>query len=296
MPKSRKRKKHPVKKAHSPGGVAFSQFSIGEENHEAFKEAMLNAARQSVAKFPDHVETLLMVLRERMPNGILATFGFYGTRATIGDDGATRPFAKDVLQHHIELLQALILTLLFEDWGSGPSSGDAMQVIFDTVPVIADTFVKMRIAEHEDEPDPQRQAILSLQEKIRLHTQAVRNWGYYSEVLRITRELYAPLDGPFSKKVGFSASDLIDIAEELVSAVEDRSGEHIDVLRRVLRGKTVDELARLYYQHMPGLVGNPQDLIDSVPAGTPREGLIGCVTASATWNAVRRWRAQRRAA
>ncbi len=277
MPKSRGRKK-PVKKT-TPrvGGVSFDSFSIREEKHEEFKDAMLSAARNNVAEFPDLIEKLYEIFRETTPEGILATFGFYGARAAIGSDGTVRSLISDIEQHHIELLQALVLTLPLKDWGQGPSHAGVMQHVFDIVPKLANTFFQMRLLEKEEEPDLEKRAISSLQESIRLHTQAVRNWGYYSEVIRLSRELYSPLDGKFAATLGFTATDVIDIAENLVSEVERRSGEHITRLRKILHGKNPKKLVHLYFKHMTDQRGTPEELMAIIPPGTTRESMLGWI-------------------
>lgn len=277
MPKSRGRKKPFKTTTPRVSGVAFDTLSIGEEKHEEFKDAILSAARKNVAEFPNLIEKLNGIFRETTPDGLLATFGFYGARAAIGSDGATRSLNKDIQQHHIELLQALVLTLPPANWGHGPSHGGIMQHVFDIMPKLADTFFQMRLLEKEKEPDLPRRAISSLQERIRLHTQAVRNWGYYSEVIRLSRELYSPLDGKFAATLGFAATDVIDIAEKLVSEVERRSGEHIALLRKILHGKNPKELVRLYFKHMVDLKGTPEELLEVIPPGTTREGMMGWI-------------------
>ena len=58
----------------------------------------------------------------------------------------------------------------------------------------------------------EEQAVISLQERLRLHTQAVRSWGSYSQVIRVSTELYAPMDDAIRAKLGFSASELITMS------------------------------------------------------------------------------------
>lgn len=277
MPKSRGRKKHVKKIEPGIGGIAFDAFPISEEWHDKIKDDILSAARNNVAVFPNLIKNIYDIFRKTTPAGILATFGFYSARAAIGSNGTMRSLNKDIQQHHIELLQALVLTLPVKEWGEGPSHGGIMQDVFDIVPKLSNAFFQMRLLEKEEAPDLQSRAISSLQESIRLHTQAVRNWGYYSEVIRISRELYSPLDGEIAATLGFTATDVIDIAEILVSEAERRSSEHIMRLRKILHGKNPRELVRLYFKHMPDLQGTPAELIEAIPPGTTREGMLGWI-------------------
>lgn len=265
-------KRHKIRSEHQ---VAFSSLTMGGDNHEEFRQAVIKAARENVAEMPNLLDDLGKLLRERTPEGILTTFGFYGSQGTIGPNGELRSLAKGILQHHIELLQALVLTIPVDEWGVGPPTADIMQTVFDTVPKLADIFVQTRIVQRVEEGDPQKQAVMSLQEKIRLHTQAVRNWGYYNEVIAICRELYAPLDSKFAASLGFSISDLLDVSDALVKEVERRSSQHMSQLAKVFKGNTVEQLVRLYYKHMPGIEGSPEDFLKIVPKGTLPEGVKG---------------------
>ena len=276
MPVSRKRRKksQPVKST-DPHRIVFSQVKIGGDNHAEFKAAMMEAARKGVDEFPKLLGRISDLIQSTYPPNLLSTFAFYGCQGSMDDQGHQKSMARDILQHHVELLQALALMVPLEKWGGAPGTGEKMQAVFDTVPEISDTFMKMRIVRQADETDPQKKAVLSLQEKIRLHTQAVRNWGYYLEVTKICRELYSPLDGNFNQALGFSASDFIDVAEALVSEFERRARLHFEAMRKFLAGKTIPQLVNLYFEHMPDMKGSPDEFIKIIPPGTSLQGVMG---------------------
>ncbi|QOF72462.1 hypothetical protein IG197_05125 [Aminobacter sp. SR38] len=276
MPVSRKRRKRgqPVKSS-EPHKIVFRQIEIGGDNHAEFKAAMMDAARKGIDEFPKLLGRISDLFQSTYPPNLLSTFAFYGCQGSIDDQGHQKPMAGGILQFHVELLQALALMVPFEKWGGAPSTGEKMQTVFDTVPEISDTFLRIRIVRQADETDAQKKAVLSLQEKIRLHTQAVRNWGYYLEVIKICRELYCPLDGKFSEALGFSATDFIDVAEALVSEFERRARLHFETMRKFLRGKTIPQIVNLYFEHMPNMQGSPGEFIKSIPTGTSLQGVKG---------------------
>ncbi|WP_010188605.1 hypothetical protein [Sphingomonas sp. PAMC 26605] len=105
---------------------------------------MLEAVPAKVAAFPELLESLGAVPREHMPDTILAIFAFYGSQAMIVADGLTRSLSKDLLQHHTELLQALIMTVPFAEWGLGPPHGGIMHPVSETIPKLADTLRVLR--------------------------------------------------------------------------------------------------------------------------------------------------------
>ncbi|MFC3310846.1 hypothetical protein [Blastomonas aquatica] len=108
MPKSRGRKPKRRVATRPPGNpnkIVFQKldFGIGERQEE-FKDAVLRSAREDVEKYPALLDQLFGVLKERMPESVVSTFAFYGTRAAINNDGETRTLTKGIEQHHIELL------------------------------------------------------------------------------------------------------------------------------------------------------------------------------------------------
>ncbi len=285
MPKSRGRKPKKqvaVQQRSTPNRMIFEKLDFGiGDRHEEFKHALLKSAREDVEKYPSLIEKLYGVLKQRWPENVLAKFAFYGTRAMINAKGETRSLTKGIEQHHIELLQGIALTLPAAEWGKAPSTAEAMQTVFDIVPQITDTIFKRRLIDEADEVDDRRKALIALQEKIRLHTQAVRNWGYFNEVKLIFRELYASLDAKLEGVVGYTFSDILDVSETVLTIIEQRGNDHMDALRRVLAARDGKSLVEGYFREFPDMVGSPEKLFDVIPEGTPRQGVTAFVISHA---------------
>ena len=279
MPKSRRRKpKKPVvtRPPGNPSRMIFQKMDFGiGDRHEEFKQAVLKSAREDVEKYPALLDKLFGVLKERMPESVLSTFSFYGTRATMNDKGETRTLAKGIEQHHIELLQGIALTLPAAQWGEAPSTAEVMQIVFDIVPQISDTIFKRRLIAEADEVDDGQRALMALQEKIRLHTQVVRNWGYFSEVKLICRELYISLDSKLEVAAGYTFSDILDVSETVLTTIEQRGNDYMNALKRVLSARDTKTMVAGYFREFPDLVGNSEELLDVIPEGTSREGVMG---------------------
>jgi len=177
MPRSKnnRRKKPPQRKESK---LALSNFAIKEERHDEFKKTILAAARHSVDEFPATLQIVTDELRKSDPIGIVPTFAAYGLQTLAGREGVnTKSVLKDIQQHHAELLLALVMTIPLDEWGKDPFTPAIMGTVFETVPKVAETFLHQRILAAEGVTDKQEFTVLSLQERIRLHTQAVRNWG-----------------------------------------------------------------------------------------------------------------------
>ncbi|WP_447412374.1 hypothetical protein, partial [Clostridium perfringens] len=88
----------------------------------------------------------------------------------------------------------LALTLPSTEWGDEPADPVDIQLAVDTIRELAEAFQGRRYLAFSALTDKAVMALTALQERLRLHTQVVHNWGYYSAVLRISRDLYGSLD------------------------------------------------------------------------------------------------------
>ncbi len=139
---------------------------------------------------------------------------------------------------------------------------------------MAAAFHIRRFKAIEGNSDLQARTVLELQERLRMTTQVVRNWGYFSEVAQISLELYAPLDALFRNAFGFGASDLITTGRHLVALLESRSSERFKWLKRVFREKTITRLVRAYYKHNPRIQGDADEFLKVIPKGATRQDIV----------------------
>jgi hypothetical protein len=227
---------------------------------------MHEAALAAVADFPKTLELVKDQLRQHDPIDIMACYAGYGLMTTLGSKGGSeRKALKDVQQHHAELLQAIMLTIPRDQWGLVPVVPDVMQTVFDSLPKLSDTFFLQRTLDAEKVTDEQELAVLSLQELIRLHTMGVRNWGYFGDVVQISKELYRAVDAAFAAYHGFSCTDLIDVMHCTVRELERRQTEHWNRLRKILSGRNPRQIFRLYFKYVPGLVGSAEEMLTALP-------------------------------
>ena len=109
---------------------------------------------------------------------------------------------------------------------------------------------------------PEDLRIFQLQERLRLHTQFVRNWGFFKRVIRISKALYEPLDAYYERGVGISATEIITVFERLVRKNEKDTNIHVRRLRPVRRARSVGDAVPAYFDMLPETEGSPDDLID----------------------------------
>lgn len=249
-------------------GVAF--MTLDAEEVAALRTQALALARSQQDAFPQLIDRLLALMREVYPPHVIAVMAGWGLRGSVGAEGVSaRSMIPGLEQHHVELFQALALTLRWDEWGREPAEMQQIQLAIDTTRALADAFFGRRLLATEVPLAPAAAALLALQERMRLHTQMVRNWGYYSDVLRICRGLYAPLDGAFRTHHGYSASDMISVIDAIVHVVDSQVQARHKTLRTIFRARSVRQLVRLFFERYPGVAGDPQAFLASLPANEP---------------------------
>ncbi|WP_253710739.1 hypothetical protein [Bradyrhizobium sp. WD16] len=263
---SKRNRRHKAgKRKEERSKIRFDTFSVPEEHYPKLKAAMTEAALAAVAEFPKTLELVKDQLCHHDPVGILACYAGYGLLTFGSEDSSRGKPVADVLQHHAELLQAIVLSIPLDQWGPAPVRPHVMQTVFDSMPKLSDTFFLERTLDGQKISDPQELAVLELQERIRLHTMAVRNWAHFLSVIQISKELYGALDASFVAHHGFSCTDLIEVMHCALREYERRQTEHWGRFRRVLRGRNPRQIFRLYFQNVPGLVGDPEKMLAAMP-------------------------------
>jgi hypothetical protein len=269
--KRKHHKRHGGSSVH-PGAIPpLVQHPFSHLGRDELKAVLLEVADKEIEEFPKLLAALQQLLREKNPLHILSVLAGYGLHAGVSDRGVERRLSSKIEQHHVEMVQALALTLAPGESGYEVAGPGDIQNAIDGVGALTEAFRWRRFKALEDETDERGRAILSLQERVRGHTQAVRNWGAYSQVVRISHELFAPLDGPLREALGFSASDLIAVASSLVDLLQDRSSERLQWLQRVFREHKIPRMVRAYYKYHPTAQGDPVQFLKELPTSASRE-------------------------
>ena len=132
-----------------------------------------------------------------------------------------------IAQPHVELVQALILCHYEDEFKCKPITG----VEFDELQnLVGYVFCLQRIKDMPDYDVSSDQEIgkLHFRSVLQDHTRMVRNWGYFDQIIRVTKKLYEPLENDIQKELGIHICTLIDTLAALHRAIEQRIQEHSD--------------------------------------------------------------------
>lgn len=268
------------------GGWTLHPFSSMEP--ETLHAQLVAQGLESQRQLPILHDRVYALLQRCFPLHLLAVLATNGLQAPVDAQGvALHGLIKGVAQPHVELLQALILTLPLDRWGQLPAKPGEIQQLIEDLNALADAFYHARYSTLTEATTVEERALLLLQERVRGHTQFVRNWGYHGAVLRIARELYGALDGEVRAAYGFGATDLIDIAKAALVDFEQCSSERLQRLFAVLRCQTLTEMVSAFYREPDFAEGDPEEFLRHLPDTVSREQVAMALWAHADRQLVR---------
>ncbi|MDE1146704.1 MAG: hypothetical protein PW843_08780 [Azospirillaceae bacterium] len=253
MKKKRSNKRNPHRKSNGTDFTLTEHPLSGIDPH-ALKAAMKAVAERETLAFNGYISRINDIFSKKDPAQIISIFSAYASFTTVSATGvSTKSMMPDVQQHHVEMLQALSLAIPAERWGLDLAIPQDVQNISDSIRKLTEAFAYRRHLVTEGKITQSEKVVLSLQEKLRLHTQSVRNWGYFSNVVTISNDLYRPLDEILKKYHGFSATELLAVSNSLLELIEGRVSDRFKLLKRVFREHTPIKLVKSYHKTFPNL-------------------------------------------
>lgn len=268
------------------GGWTLHPYSRMEP--QELRAQLLAQAAESQRQLPILSAEICALLRRCFPLHLLTVLSHYGLQALVSAEGvAQQGLVAGIAQPHVELLQALILTLRQDQWGQLPAEPSDIQYLIDRLKAFADAFYSARYAALSSASETEERAILLLQERVRGHTQFVRNWGYHEAVLRIARDLYGALDIELIAAYGFGATDIIDVGKAVLVDLEQRASEHMRRLGAVIRCQTQAEMVDAFFSEHDFVDGDPEAFVRKLPNTVSREQLTARIMSHAGRQLVR---------
>jgi len=260
----RKKKRQPQKsKANNQNDFFMVKHPFSTVPRDTLIKGLIEIGQTSKNELPEKLAKLEEIIQSVDPLHTLSNLSVYGLYGGIDNNGNfTKSYMGDRFnQSHVELLQALILRIPFDQQLSNIATPDVIQNLFDLLPELADSFHQQRLVELGNERSQDEKAIRLVQEKLRMHTQIVRNWGYLSRVICIMKRLCEPINHLFSRKTGLSATQLIDLFHHLVKRSEKLINSEVEKLWPIFAEKTVHGMISAYYDANPHFEDTKEDFI-----------------------------------
>lgn len=202
--------------------------------------------KKSETLYKESLDKIISIFSENDPISLLSMLASYGLTVGVGEQGIDRRSQEEGLQQaHIEIAQAIMLTL----------SDRQTNIIIkpETYQSLQDSLIELNLAfafqRHKVEfleLNEQELSITGVQEMVRSHTQTVRNWGHFSQVKRISKELYITFEHLLTKEYGFSVTEIIHFFDSLTQLVEEKVSQRFQNLKNVFSERGIDNIVKSY--------------------------------------------------
>lgn len=150
--------------------------------------------------------------------------------------GLEKEFSTTTHQSHVELLQALILQ-------GSPNEYDESNyyaIIPDLIKNIEELLLNYSMTRLSNIPDGKNKSIYFLVEKIRTHTQGIRNWGYLSKEIKIINKFSELIDIEIKENLGYNILNAIKVFNYMFTTTETRINKYFTELKQIFRNKNIE--------------------------------------------------------
>ena len=221
-------------------------------SEEQRRLAIQEIARKSEREYQEALAELRVILGRYDPLLVLSQMSCYGLSVAVDEAAGMTKLDSDyeILPYHVEILQALSLQIDPEDLSGNPCRPHVIAKVWNQVKRLCEAHNYRKVDPAGMDLSNEEKAVALAQELMRGATQVVRNWGYPHQIKRIARELYSPFDAKLLEVRGFSASDVFNVFQTMVTEVEARQTAHRNTLVELLRSAGTDRrlLVEEYYK------------------------------------------------
>jgi len=258
MPVSRIRKKKIAKspnkkKKYKPYEVVKQSFvetampGLGDIPFEERIEILKEFAKKSGVEYETSSASLQRFLKEYDPLDLMSYCLLYFVSGPEGMDQEAIDGYVDFPVFYVEVLQALAL--------KGERSLTAKPIAQEALEFknVLTSFNKnqayryFNLAENAKSPADLSQVMLRTD--MMMHTLAVRNWAYESQMLQVAFDLADTVRKKFKDVIGFDPYVMLDILFGLAELTNDKLNEQIKKMRTLYQAKTVDMVFQAHEQN-----------------------------------------------
>lgn len=247
-------------------GPYFFTDPLSELPREDLIKALIKLGENADEALPTSKDRVCDLLRRYDPLLTLSKLAAHCLSVGVSDSG--QPVSKESSdkpqQSHVELAQAILLTINPRDLSHTPIPDEQFQEVWDQLVVLNRLFANARYRSLAQITDDGSRFTNMLVEHLRVHTQFVRNWGYLSHVKEILIQLYGPLDISFKQLHGVGVSNIINMFAKMITAIEHSLTDLLNKLSKCYGASTKREMVNLYFESFPNLIGTSDEFFKFV--------------------------------
>lgn len=204
-------------------------------------------AEKSGEEFKTSKEALQLFLDEYDPLDLLSYCLLYFISRPEGIDQEAIDGYVDFPVFYVEVLQALALkgdrTLSVKPVGLEALELKNVITNFNK----NQAYRYFNLAEHAKSPEDLSQVLLRTD--MMMHTLAVRNWAYESQMRQVAYDLADCVRTRFNENLGFDPFILLDVLFGLTELNNDKLNDHIKKMRKVHQAKTIDRVFQAHEEN-----------------------------------------------
>lgn len=202
-------------------------------NEEQIKHIVDSTSLVAKENIPLLKKELVELIEGVNPVSLLSSF--VTTSLTVIDEErgvSIKDSEIEIPQYYIEYIQAMFLTLPPEQLDS---KSIVKKEVYDKIKSNLDYIFSANTLTRFDgglrsKSDEDKSAFL-MRALMQSQTTAVRNWGYYTQVKKISLELYSYFNNELREHFGFSVENVIKYFDYLICSIEERINERMSRLR-----------------------------------------------------------------
>jgi hypothetical protein len=217
------------------------------------RRRILEEGKRQAASFDETTRRVLSLIEATDRLDLLANLAAYGLPATLSQDGDIQRMLPSVMPAHVEMAQAICLRDTFVHREDVGPLAKVTSMMFDALKEWSEQFHLKRLLQYEGEPSELEARQVEVREVIRTSTQNIRNWGYHHQIIRVARELSAPLDPRLQQVFGFTGADAVAIFDFMYGNSHARMNDHYARLKRVLPKSTIQDVLTQYQHEFPDI-------------------------------------------
>lgn len=243
------------------------KFNQNNNDFEIVKSPFLGIPKEELSKkiakisseakknYEEDLTTLKDYIKQFDTLNILCHFS---THQLITGNYNPSELGNPILQFHIEILQALLLQINQQDIGNKNFNINHGVIIEDLIKRIPNSLFSKKMADIDSKNEEEQKQLVEI-EMFRIHTMAVRNWGYAEQIKRILKELFEPLDKIIKEEIKLSVLGLIEMLEAIIQHIEDKLNKHHQLVKSINASNNFNEVIDRFIEIYPD--ENRQELL-----------------------------------
>lgn len=222
---------------------------LGGLTGEKRKQAIALVSKECKKKYQETLDKIRETISEYDPFILLSILTSYSLFSGVGEKGVLKKDSDyHLYQYHIEYLQALILHMKKTEIKNNPCGPEIIEILWDALPELMETHNFASLPDNKDGLSNDKKAKDFIQFSIRANTKAVRNWGYFSQVLKITSELYSNFNSDLESNFGFNFEEVVLFFKTLMRVTAEKNYNRLEQLSKLKKINEVEKLVYTYYE------------------------------------------------